>query len=55
MMITQTIKGCFVDPNTGESIPVLKVKSIEYTLKPESEREAMPNPLRDILLSSKKG
>ena len=53
MMMNQTIKGCFVDPNTGESIPVLKVKSIEYTLKPENEREAMPNPLRDILLSSK--
>lgn len=53
MMMNQTIKGYFVDPITRESIPVLKVKSIEYTLKPENEREAMPNPLRDILLSSK--
>lgn len=53
MMMNQTIKGYFVDQITRESIPVLKVKSIEYTLKPENEREAMPNPLRDILLSSK--
>lgn len=51
--MNQTIKGCFVDPNTKESIPILEVKNIEYTLAPESENNKITNPIRDVLLMSK--
>lgn len=46
------IKGHLIDPNTKEVIQVIEFKSIEYTLKPESELKEMPNPLREAFLNS---
>lgn len=46
------IKGYLIDPNTKEVVQTVEVKSIEYTLKPESELKEMPNPLREAFLNS---
>ena len=42
----------FINPGIKKIIPILKAKSIEYTLKPESELKEMPNPLREAFLNS---
>ena len=46
------IKLYFIDPNTKEIVQTVEAKSIEYTLKPESELKEMPNPLREAFLNS---
>lgn len=42
----------FINPGIKKIVPILKAKSIEYTLKPESELKEMPNPLREVFLNS---
>ena len=48
----QECSGGHPEWHIKEVVRVVQVKSIEYTLKPESELKEMPNPLREVFLNS---
>lgn len=48
----QECSGGHPEWHIKEVVRVVQAKSIEYTLKPESELKEMPNPLREVFLNS---